>query len=120
VTRTDDLPSYHQRLCTCDLFLDTPFYNAGSTTPTVLWAGVPVLTLAGNRTAARLAAGYMLGGGGGAVTAASQRLPNLVVARTLSEYARLMVLLARRESKGWVAVRKARPPSPPASLSELV
>jgi hypothetical protein len=50
------------------------------------------------------------------VTAASQRLPNLVIARTLSEYARLMVLLARRESKGWVAVRKARSASHTASL----
>jgi len=101
VTRTDDLASFHQRLCACDLFLDTPFYNAGSTTPTVLWAGVPVLTLAGNRTAARLAAGYMLG------ARASQALGRAMVARTLDEYARLMVLLAKRHSKGWAAARKA-------------
>ena len=36
VKRTEDLGSYHRRLSMCDLFLDTPFYNAGSTTPTVL------------------------------------------------------------------------------------
>ena len=94
VRRTDDTASYHRRLCACDLFLDTPFYNAGSTTPTVLWAGVPVLTLAGNRTASRLAAGFLLG------AAASRQLAHLTVARTIEEYAELMVLLAPRHSPG--------------------
>ena len=76
-----------------DLFLDT-FYNAGSTTPTVLWAGVPVLTLAGNRTASRLAAGFLLS------AAAWRQLAHLTVARTIEEYAELMVLLAPRRRRG--------------------
>ena len=38
---------------------------------------------------------------------ASQALGRVAVARTLHEYARLMVLLAKRHSKGWAAARKA-------------
>jgi hypothetical protein len=96
VERTGDLGSYHRRLCACDLFLDTPFYNAGSTSPTVLWAGVPLLTLAGNRTASRLAAGLLLLGGHAGTDASTKRHPDkdlgrLLVARTYDEYERLMV-----------------------------
>lgn len=86
---------FHRRLCACDAFLDTPFYNAGSTTVSVLWAGVPLLTLAGDRTASRLAAGYMLGGGS----------TGLSIARNLGDYADLMVLLSRRKQRGWLAAR---------------
>eukprot|EP00802_Teleaulax_amphioxeia_P003209 Tamp_03212.p1 GENE.Tamp_03212~~Tamp_03212.p1 ORF type:complete len:685 (+),score=107.63 Tamp_03212:259-2055(+) len=105
VTRTDDLESYHRRLSMCDLFLDTPFYNAGSTTPTVLWTGVPILTTPGNRTAARLATGFVLGGS--TRHGPGETLGRLTVARTAGEYAELLPLLARRHSKGWKAVRRA-------------
>lgn len=84
-----------RRLCACDLFLDTPFYNAGSTTVAVLWAGVTLLTLAGDRTVSRLAVGHMLGGG----------LGGLSVARSLEDYADLLTILGRRKSRGWATAR---------------
>ena len=39
-----------------DLFLDNLFYNAGTTGSDVLYAGVPVVTLPGVRTLARMGA----------------------------------------------------------------
>jgi predicted O-linked N-acetylglucosamine transferase (SPINDLY family) len=40
----------------CDLFLDTPVYNAHGTAADALWAGVPVLTVAGRMLHQRVAA----------------------------------------------------------------
>jgi hypothetical protein len=105
-----------RRLCGCDLFLDTPFYNAGSTAPAVLWAGVPLLTLPGDRTAARLAAGVQLGtpppappAAPAARGAAPRRaaLARLTVARSLDEYRELLPRLARPGGRGWTAARGA-------------
>lgn len=44
------------RLRCADLFLDTRFYNAHTTATDALWAGVPVLTVAGESFSARVAA----------------------------------------------------------------
>lgn len=39
-----------------DIFLDTPSYNAHSSGCDVLWAGLPILTIAGDKMASRVAA----------------------------------------------------------------
>jgi len=49
-------PEYLARYRSTDLFLDTIPYNAGATASDALWAGLPVLTLAGTSYASRMAA----------------------------------------------------------------
>lgn len=50
---------YLARYRVCDLFLDTFPYNAGTTASDALWAGLPVLTLAGQSFASRMAASLL-------------------------------------------------------------
>jgi len=38
----------------CDLFLDTPAYNAHQTAGDALWAGIPMLTLPGEKMVSRV------------------------------------------------------------------
>ena len=96
----------------CDLHLDTHSHNAHSTALDALWAGVPIVTLPGERFAARVAASMSIAVG----------VPEMVV-HSLKEYedtvaalgnrpgelARLKsrVAKARRsrlfDSKGWVS-----------------
>jgi predicted O-linked N-acetylglucosamine transferase (SPINDLY family) len=71
-----------------DLFLDTFICNAHTTAADALWAGLPVLTRAGNTMASRLAASL--------ITAAG--LPELV-ARSTEEYLALALNLARSTQK---------------------
>lgn len=47
------------RLGRADLALDTVRYNGGTTTANLLWAGVPVLTVEGDCTAARMSASLL-------------------------------------------------------------
>lgn len=54
---------YLARYRTADLFLDTLPYNAGTTASDALWAGLPVLTCAGNSFAARVAASVLTAAG---------------------------------------------------------
>ena len=63
------LPQHLARHACADLFLDTFYYNAGTTAVYALRAGLPVLTCAGQTTVARM--------GGSVVRAAG--LPELVV-----------------------------------------
>ncbi|MCJ2179387.1 tetratricopeptide repeat protein [Novosphingobium album (ex Hu et al. 2023)] len=72
------------RLVHADLFLDTFTVNAHTTASDALWAGLPVLTLAGKQFAARVAASL--------VTAAG--LPELAV-DSEEAYAALALFLAR-------------------------
>jgi len=51
--------AYLARYQTCDLFLDTLPYNAGTTASDALWAGLPVLTLMGESFASRVAASLL-------------------------------------------------------------
>lgn len=67
-----------------DLYLDTLPYNAHSTACDALWAGVPVLTCAGQSFPARVAASAL----------AAVGLPELTT-RSLEEYRRQAVELAR-------------------------
>jgi protein O-GlcNAc transferase len=71
------------RLRLADLFLDTLPFNAGTTASDALWAGLPVLTCAGEAFAARMA--------GSLLTAVG--LPELVTC-SLEEYEALALKLA--------------------------
>jgi predicted O-linked N-acetylglucosamine transferase (SPINDLY family) len=53
------LPEYLARYRAADLFLDTLPHNAGATASDALWAGLPVLTLAGHSFAARIVASLL-------------------------------------------------------------
>ena len=72
------------RLIHADLFLDTFAVNAHTTASDALWAGLPVLTLAGQQFAARVAASL--------VTAVG--LPELAV-KSEKAYAEMALFLAR-------------------------
>ncbi len=48
-------PAHLARLCLADLFLDTFPFNAGATASDALWAGVPIVTRAGEAFSARMA-----------------------------------------------------------------
>lgn len=86
------------RYLLADLFLDTLPYNAHTTASDALWAGVPVLTCAGETFAGRA--------GGSIVRAAG--LPELVV-DTMDDYARLARRLATdRDALASLRARLAR------------
>jgi predicted O-linked N-acetylglucosamine transferase (SPINDLY family) len=53
-------PEYLARYRATDLFLDTLPYNAGATASDALWAGLPVVTLAGEAFASRIAASLLM------------------------------------------------------------
>ena len=53
------LAEHLARLALADLFLDTFHYNAHTTCSDALWAGLPVLTLAGDTFASRVAASLL-------------------------------------------------------------
>lgn len=72
------------RLAHADLFLDTFAVNAHTTASDALWAGLPVLTFAGNQFAARVAASLVHAAG----------LPELAMG-SAADYARLALELAR-------------------------
>jgi predicted O-linked N-acetylglucosamine transferase (SPINDLY family) len=76
------------RLGAADLFLDTLPFNAGTTASDALWAGLPVLTCAGQAFAARMA-GSLLNAVG---------LPELIT-HSLEEYESKALELAREPAK---------------------
>ena len=78
------LPEHLARHRLADLFLDTLPYNAGTMASDALWAGLPILTCAGESFAARMA-GSVLGAVG---------LPELVTGN-LADYEALALALAR-------------------------
>eukprot|EP00873_Tetraselmis_striata_P023871 jgi/Tetstr1/444135/TSEL_032033.t1 len=71
----------------CDLFLDTPAYNAHQTAGDALWAGIPMLTLPGEKMVARVGLSMQLALG----------LPRSspTIARSYAEYEDTAVRLAR-------------------------
>lgn len=81
-------PEYLARYRTCDLFLDTWPFNAGTTASDALWTGLPVLTCMCEAFAGRMA--------GSLLTALE--LPELI-AHSLEEYQRIAVELALNRSK---------------------
>lgn len=76
------------RLSHADLFLDTFHYNAHTTGSDALWAGVPLVTMAGRQFAARVAASLLHAVG----------LPELVT-DTVGDYEALILDLARRPDR---------------------
>mmetsp|Transcript_6776 Transcript_6776/g.16666 ORF Transcript_6776/g.16666 Transcript_6776/m.16666 type:complete len:199 (-) Transcript_6776:24-620(-) len=70
------------------LFLDTPIFNAHTTSTDVLWAGVPILTLAGDTFAQRVAASML-----------KQADLEFMIARTIEEYEEMAVALGSRPAK---------------------
>jgi predicted O-linked N-acetylglucosamine transferase (SPINDLY family) len=76
-------PQYLARYRAADLFLDTLPYNGGTTVSDALWAGLPVLSLAGQAFASRVAASLLTAIG----------LPDLI-ATTQQRYEELAVELA--------------------------
>ena len=76
------------RLRSAGLFLDTLPYNAHTTASEALWAGLPVLTCAGDAFASRVAASVLNAAG----------LPELVTT-SLEAYETLAVALANRPEK---------------------
>ena len=81
-------PEYLSRYRTCDLFLDTSPYNAGTTASDALWAGLPVLSYLGETFASRMAASLLEAVG----------VPELVTT-TMSEYEALAIDLGRNPQK---------------------
>jgi len=77
------LQEYLARYRSADLFLDTLPYNAGTTAADALWMGLPVLTLAGESFASRMAASLVSAAG----------LPELI-ARSRADYERCAIELA--------------------------
>lgn len=77
------LPEHLARHAHADLFLDTPRYNAHTTCSDALWAGLPVLTVAGDTFASRVGASLL----------AAVDLPELV-APDLAGYEALALQLA--------------------------
>jgi predicted O-linked N-acetylglucosamine transferase (SPINDLY family) len=70
-----------------DLFLDTRYYNAHTTAADALWAGLPVLTCAGDTFASRVAGSLLMAVG----------LPELVTS-SMEEYQASALMLARTPS----------------------
>jgi predicted O-linked N-acetylglucosamine transferase (SPINDLY family) len=79
---------YLARYQTCDLFLDTFPYNAGTTASDALWVGLPILTLIGQSFASRMAASLLNAIG----------LPELITTSS-EEYETLAIELAQNPRK---------------------
>lgn len=86
---------YLARYRLADLFLDTLPYNAGATASDALWAGLPVLTCAGETYVSRMAGSLLHAVG----------LPELVTT-SLEEYEALALALARDPAR--LATLRAR------------
>jgi protein O-GlcNAc transferase len=85
--RVDTISEHLARQHQADLFLDTLPYNAHKTASDALWAGLPVLTCAGETFAGRVAASLLKAIG----------LPELITA-SLEDYELLALKLAREPS----------------------
>lgn len=79
---------YLARYQTCDLFLDTAPYNAGTTASDALWSGLPVLTMIGESFPSRVAASLLNAIG----------MPELITNNS-EEYEALAIELARDPEK---------------------
>lgn len=66
-------PEYLARYRVADLFLDTSPYNAGTTASDALWAGLPVLTFAGESFSSRMGASLAIAIGLPELIAVSQQ-----------------------------------------------
>ncbi len=83
-TRVPEMSDHLARQRQADLFLDTPLFNAHTTAMDALWAGLPVLTCAGQSFASRVAGSLLQAVG----------LPELITSN-LAEYEALALKLSR-------------------------
>ena len=79
----------------CDLFLDTPLFNAHSTAADVLWSGIPLLTIQGGTYAARVASSHL-----------HQMNQDYLISKSFREYERKAILLGRDRNL-LVGIRKS-------------
>ena len=86
----------HLARCACaDLFLDSIPFNAGATASDALWAGVPILTCAGEAFAARMAGSLLRNLG----------LPELITYSAAEYELRLLELLGKPQELAGLRVR---------------
>ena len=99
------------RLRLADLFLDTLPFNAGATAGDVLWAGVPLLTCAGEAFASRVAGSLLQAVG-----------MSELITLSPAEYEARAVELARtpRSTRGAPGPARGEPAHPPALRYESV
>jgi predicted O-linked N-acetylglucosamine transferase (SPINDLY family) len=102
--RLPDIGQHLARQRLADLFLDTLPYNAHTTSCDALWAGLPVLTCAGEVYAARVAASLLN----------AMNLPELITARMEDYEARAIELATQPEKlraiKAKLALNRLRAP----------
>lgn len=86
--KTAGIEEHLGRIALADLFLDTLPYNAHTTASDALWAGVPLLTCAGEAFASRVAASLLSAAG----------LPELITT-SLADYEALATQLAQQPAR---------------------
>jgi predicted O-linked N-acetylglucosamine transferase (SPINDLY family) len=96
--RVPDKAQHLARHALAELFLDTFTFNASTTALDALWAGLPVLTVAGPHFHSRIAAGYVSAVG----------MPELVCPDRDSYRARAIELAFDREALAALAAKLAR------------
>jgi predicted O-linked N-acetylglucosamine transferase (SPINDLY family) len=87
--RMDSLPEHLARLRAADLFLDTFPYNAHATAIDALWAGLPILTYAGEGFASRVAASLLRAIGTPELIASSLSVYEVIAGELASDSPRL-------------------------------
>ena len=103
---TSLLPHHREFLSkgVCDLYLDTPLFNAHTTAKDALWSGVPVLAVAGEGMASRVAASLSLLLDPAGVTIARNLDDYLDLAVRIASNSTTLALLKRKvQQRRWTA-----------------
>ncbi len=88
--KNESVARFFGRLQCADLFLDTAPYSAGSSATDALWAGLPIVTLAGETYVSRMAASCLIASG----------LPDLVTTSREAYFTKASELAKSREARG--------------------
>lgn len=91
---------YLARYAAADVFLDTAPFNAGATASDALWAGLPVVTCAGEAFAARMAGSLLTAAGLGGFIARSPGEYEALALKLAADPAALAAAKARLEANG--------------------
>lgn len=102
--RNESPARFFGRLQCADLFLDTAPYSAGSSATDALWAGLPLVTLAGETYVSRMAASALIASG----------LPDLVTTSLEGYFSKALELARDRPARARIrahllATRKTNP-----------
>jgi protein O-GlcNAc transferase len=98
LSRRSTYDEYLARLACADLFLDTLPFNAGATASDALWAGLPIITCAGEAFASRMAGSLLRAAGLGELVTSSLEDYEARAADLLASPARLLELRRRTEA----------------------